>query len=97
MSIFHGLFHGRRDFVGAAVAPGNLSARVANNDERIEAESAAAFHDRGASPDRDDAFAPLAAPVTISIAVPTFTCHVSPRFPRSVRLRLDCVRFDLGF
>src|SRR5690606_34035794 len=48
------LFHGRRHFVGLAVADADIALAVAGDDQRAKAEGAAALDDLGAAIDADD-------------------------------------------
>ena len=53
-AVLDGLFHRGRDLVGLAVAPAHLALAVADDHQRREAETPAAFDHGGATPDLDD-------------------------------------------
>ena len=53
-AVLDGLFHGRRHFVGLAVAPADAALAVADDHQGREAEPPAAFDHRGATPNLDD-------------------------------------------
>src|SRR5207245_2105521 len=55
-----------RDLVRLAIAPAHAALAVAHDDERIEAEALAAFHDLGAALDLDDNFLQLIAGPTLA-------------------------------
>src|SRR5205085_9329975 len=80
--VLGGLVHGRRHFVGLAIADCHSAALVADDDEGVEAETTAALDDGGTAPNLDDAvfqfvaaLVPVSIPISISIA-----CHGCPAF-----------------
>ena len=81
VGVLDALLDGGGNLVGLAVAPADLAAAVADDDQGIEAEPPAALDDRGAAPDRHHAFVPLPA---VAIAVTSTSLVRHGRTPQTI-------------
>ena len=79
VGVLDALLDGGGHFVGLAVAPGDLPSAVADDDQGVEAEPAAALDHRRAAADGHDAFAPLA---TVALTICRWTRLAPFTWPR---------------